>query len=135
MSADPGLDRPGTEAARHDWLDADAGPVVRPYTMTRGRVRPVAGGFNLVSFIRARVPATVFAEALEPEHRAILTAARTPITVADLASHLDLALGVVRVLLGDLLQEELISVYQPPPLTSMTDERILLAVINGLRAL
>ena len=35
----------------HDWLDSDAGPVVRPYAVTGGRARPVVGGFDLVAFV------------------------------------------------------------------------------------
>ena len=126
-------DRPA--APGHAWLDGEAGPVVRPYAMTRGRVRPAAGGFDLVSFVRAKVPPNVCAPELEPEHRAILAVARDPMTVAELAARLDLALGVVRVLLGDLLRAGYLAVYQPPPLHEMTNENVLRAVIDGLRAL
>ena len=42
--------------APHDWLDQDAGPVVRPYAMTGGRVAPSGGEFDLVAFVVATVP-------------------------------------------------------------------------------
>jgi hypothetical protein len=71
---------------------------------------------------------------LQPEHRAILQTALEPASVAEIAADLDLAIGVVRVLLGDLLQEGLIAMYDPPGPDMLTDDQ-LLAVLKGLRAL
>jgi hypothetical protein len=120
----------------HDWLDADAGPVVRPYTMTGGRVRPATGGFDLVAFVVAGPPAAMAGRPpLQPEHRAIIERAQEPISVAELAAHLDLALGVVRVLLGDLLAAGMIAMYEPPASSRIPDNNILKAVVDGLRAL
>lgn len=122
--------------AHHDWLDGDAGPVVRPFAVTAGRARPAAAGFDLVAFVVAGPPAfTVSDLRLQPEHRAILTATQQPVSVAELASRLDLALGVVRVLLGDLLADGLIARYEPQVAASFPDDNILKAVVNGLRAL
>lgn len=118
-----------------DGLDLDAGPVVRPYTMTGGRVRPAVGAFDLVAFVVAVPLDRPPPEHLQPEHRAILAAAAGPISVAELAARLDLALGVVRVLLGDLVAEDLIYVQQPQAAAGPPDENILKAVVNGLRAL
>jgi hypothetical protein len=117
------------------WLDNDAGPVVRPYTVTGGRVPPAEGGFDLVAFVLAGPPPSRNTDRhLQPEHRAILARAQEPISVAELAAHLDLALGVVRVLLGDLLAAELISMHEPSTARQFPDN-ILKAVVNGLRAL
>jgi hypothetical protein len=127
--------RPGEQpAVPEHWLDGDAGPVVRPYAMTGGRVRPVAGGFDLVAFVVARPYDGPLPVHLQPEHRAILDVARSPLSVAEIAAHLDLALGVVRVLLGDLLAERLIAMHEPDT-AGLPDENILKAVVNGLRAL
>jgi len=119
----------------YSWLDDDAGPVVRPYTMTGGRGRPVAGGFDLVAFVVATRGPDAAPVHLQPEHRAILVATREPLSVAEVSAHLNLAVGVVRVLLGDLLQLGLISMYEPSAARSPLDERVLKAVINGLQAL
>jgi ethanolamine utilization microcompartment shell protein EutS len=121
---------------RHDWLDTEAGPVVRPYTVTGGRVRPAAGAFDVVAFVLA-APAESAAGRLDlqPEHRAILELAQQPVSVAELASDLDLALGVVRVLLGDLLADGLVSAHEPSAAAEIPDDDILKAVVNGLRAL
>jgi hypothetical protein len=124
-----------TSDRRHDWLDTDAGPVVRPYAVTGGRVRP-AGGLDLVAFVVATpLQNAVGRVHLQPEHRAILRIAQEPVSVAELASELDLALGVVRVLLGDLLDEGLVSAHEPRSSSAIPDDDILKAVVNGLRAL
>ncbi|MEH0936366.1 DUF742 domain-containing protein [Micromonospora psammae] len=119
---------------RHEWLDAAAGPVVRPYTLTGGRVR-AAKGFDLVAFVLAAPGADPAGQrGLQPEHRRLVECARRPAAVADLAADLDLAVGVVRVLLGDLLARGLVAVHQPPA-AGAPDNDILKAVVSGLRAL
>ena len=115
----------------HDWLDAEAGPVVRPYAVAAGRGS--GRTIDLVAFVKA-VPDISSGMFLLPEHLAILDRAKTPVTVAELSGHLDLAVGVVRVLLDDLLQQRLISINEPDG-AGRPDERVLKAVINGLRAL
>jgi hypothetical protein len=119
----------------HDWLDHDAGPVVRPYAMTQGRVAPEGGEFDLVAFVVATTGGDPTGAALQPEHHAIVAAAWEPISVVELASGLDLSIGVVRVLLGDLRSAGLISLYEPPAASQPHDVDVLKAVVNGLRAL
>ncbi|WP_434741449.1 DUF742 domain-containing protein [Micromonospora sp. SH-82] len=121
---------------QHEWLDGEAGPVVRPYTLTGGRVRPAVEGFDLVAFVLAD-PAADLDEhpRLHPEHRRLVELARRPVPVAELAARLDLALGVVRVLLGDLLAGGLVSVHEPRRAAILPDDNILKAVVSGLRAL
>ncbi|EEP71370.1 hypothetical protein MCAG_01697 [Micromonospora sp. ATCC 39149] len=120
---------------QHEWLDGDAGPVVRPYTLTGGRVRPSVG-LDLVAFVLARRGADPVAHPrLHPEHRRLVELARRPVPVAELAVELDLAVGVVRVLVGDLLARGLVSVYEPAGTAFLPDDNILKAVVNGLRAL
>jgi hypothetical protein len=120
---------------RHDWMDRDAGPVVRPYAVTGGRVRPASGGFDLVAFVVAVASDAPLPPHLQPEHRAILDLVREPLSVAETAAYLDLGLGVVRVLLGDLLAEGLITMHKPAGVAQLPDEHVLKAVVNGLRAL
>ncbi|MFI7701956.1 DUF742 domain-containing protein [Nonomuraea sp. NPDC049480] len=114
------------------WFDEEAGPFVRPYALIRGRTRSSGDAFDLVATVRAIGDAP---GELGPEHQLILRAARSPISVADLAVELDLPVGVVRVLLGDMRDHGLISVTSPSAGGTRTNERILKEVINGLRAL
>lgn len=118
----------------HNWLDAEAGHVVRPYTVTRGRSAPSNRQFDMLSFVVAVPGARIAPENPQPEFRAILQHAEEPVSVAELASRLDLPLGVVRVLLDDLTRENLISIHRPASESGRPDDHILRAVINGLRA-
>ncbi|MFD7733161.1 DUF742 domain-containing protein [Kitasatospora phosalacinea] len=125
------------------WFDDDAGPVVRLFSMTRGRARPVDDGlFDLISLVTAAGPDPTGPGGvrpdltLDPEHHSILELCRDePLSVAELGSYTDLPVSVVRVLLGDLHDAELISVTRPFQLAHQPDERLLRDVINGLRAL
>src|ERR1700683_2305890 len=50
---------------------------------------------------------------LAPEHISVLQLARTPTTVADIASDVDLPLGVFRILLADLRELCLVAIHTP----------------------
>ncbi|QFG25130.1 DUF742 domain-containing protein [Actinomadura sp. WMMB 499] len=123
------------------WYDDAAGPVVRPYALTGGRTdHDDADQFDMVALIVAvprpedgRGDASGWAP--EPEHDMILELCRTPLSVVEIASDLELPLGVVRVLLGDLLDHSLIEVRRPAPVAQFPSERVLKEVIDGIRAL
>ncbi|SRR6266542_1083018 len=117
------------------WLDAEAGPVVRPYAMTGGRTRPTSGEFDLISLVVATRPVSTMDTGLGPEHLAIMDLCRHPLSVAEVAAHLDLPVGIVRVLLSDLLDKGLILAREPQPASQLPGEGVFKAVINGLRSL
>ncbi len=123
-------------APKDRWLDREAGPVVRPYAVTQGRTVPAAGtSLGLIDVVVATIDAQAPAGArLGPEHRQILAQCRRPITVVDLASDIDLPVGVVRVLLSDLSQHGIIRVLATPR-GPVTNERLLRDVLDGLHAL
>jgi hypothetical protein len=116
------------------WLDREAGPVVRPYAVTRGRTRPHGAALGLIDQVAAAGPLVVDARGLGPEHRHLLHLCRTPTAVAELASETDLPLGVVRVLLGDLLERGAVAVAGPPEVGT-PEESVMRSVLDGLRAL
>ncbi|MGH3244134.1 MAG: DUF742 domain-containing protein [Spirillospora sp.] len=127
------------DAAWYDDEDA-AGPVVRPYALTGGRTHYGGDEFDLVALIATVAvpePAGDLAAPppASPEHDMILELCRTPLSVAEIASDLELPLGVVRVLLGDLLDRSLIQVRRPAPVAQFPSERVLKEVIDGIRAL
>jgi hypothetical protein len=118
------------------WLDDEAGPVVRPYAIIRGRTRSSGDMFDLIATVRVvREPPVGPTGDLGPEQQRILRMARGTISVADVASELDLPIGVVRVLLGDMRDNGLISVTYPVADGQRPSAGILKEVINGLRAL
>ncbi len=129
---------------------------MRPYAMTRGRTRSSAkeAQLDLIALViadRTRRPGADGADGavrdaveidpladrtLAPEHVEIVTLCRrSSLSVAELAAELDLPVGVVRVLIGDLMEAELVRVTRPVPPAELPDESILREVINGLRAL
>jgi Protein of unknown function (DUF742) len=117
------------------WLDREAGPVVRPYAVTKGRTLPSGGqSFDLIDLVFAtgERPPAHFRPG--PEHRKILSLCRRPTPIADVISEIDLPIGVVRVLLGDLAGEGMLRVIlrQSEP---GTEQRLLRMVLDGLESL
>ncbi len=90
------------------WMDSEAGPVVRPYALTRGRTRHVGDAFDLIALVST-----------------------TEMAVAD-----PTALGPERILLADLRELGLIAI-RPPILQAQRrpDKHTLWEVLNGLRGL
>ncbi|MFD6417904.1 DUF742 domain-containing protein [Streptomyces sp. NPDC060194] len=123
------------------WFDDDAGPVVRPYAMTRGRTRsPAQSRLDLIALVvvepYAEDTGVVLDRSLSPEHVEIVELCDlAPRSIAELAAGLDLPVGVVRVLVGDLVDDALVHVTRPVPPAELPDESILRDVISGLRAL
>lgn len=117
------------------WLDEEAGPVVRPYALTRGRTRPRGEILDLIALVTAVRGVEVDRVSLDPEHLALLSMCRLPASVADLAADLDLPLGVVQILLADLRSLQLIAVHHPTPPAQLPDMQVLREVADGLRRL
>ena len=90
--------------------------MVRPYALTQGRTRHAGESFDLVATVMA-------------------TRARAPTTVADIASDVDLPLGVVRIILADLRELGLVAIRHPVVMAERVDKHTLREVLNGLRGL
>jgi len=128
-------DRPlDAEPEPSTWLDSEAGPLVRSFALTGGRSRS-GPTFDLLAYVVATESAHNLVWQTQPEHRAILAHASTPVSLAELASRVDLPLGVVRVLLGDLVELEAIAIQEPASISSIPEDHVLKAVINALRTL
>ncbi|MFF2361490.1 DUF742 domain-containing protein [Streptomyces sp. NPDC058122] len=134
-------DAPGTPAwPGGQWYDQEAGPLVRPYAVTGGRTTagPAGTHFDLIALVTLDGAAAGADEdtSFGPEHRTMIELCRAEtLSVAELAAGTGLPVGVVRVLLGDLLERGCVTVNRPVPPAHLPDERILREVIEGLRAL
>jgi hypothetical protein len=117
------------------WVDEAAGPVVRPYAVTHGRTQPARGEFDLITQVTAARTVSDAGEGKLPEHAAILRLCQNPTSVAEIATQLDLPVGTVRVLLGDLLDRGLIRTRSPVPAANLPNDHVFKAVLDGLRAL
>lgn len=118
-----------------EWIDDEAGRFVRPYALTGGRTRSSGDNFDLIALVTTTRRPSENDASIGPEQRRILEIAEAGASVADIASEVDLPLGVVRVLLGDLYDMGLVNVRPPVQVAPLPSERILKEVINGLRAL
>lgn len=114
------------------WVDQDAGPVVRPYALTGGLTRPTGESFDLLALVCAvRGPSPDLSQ-LGPEQLVVLRSCRVPTPAAELASDLDLPLGVIRILISDLRERGLVTIHRAAPI-GLTDPQILKDVADGLR--
>jgi hypothetical protein len=81
--------------------------------MTGGRTRADRRDLRIETMLQstgAELP-----EGIAPEQTAILRACMNPISVAEVAAHLHLVLGVVMVLAGDLIADGHLEVHQTDP--------------------
>jgi hypothetical protein len=121
----------------NEWLDEDAGPLVRSYALTRGRARPRTRGegFEMIAIIATVATPAGASPDIGPEHLSIIDLCMRPHSVAEVSARLGLPLVVVRVLLGDLLAHQLIAVRRPQQESPTVTEHLLREVLHGLEAL
>jgi hypothetical protein len=117
------------------WIDDDAGPLVRPYALTGGRTSSVRGEFDLIALVVANRPTSPSDGGLGSAYAEIMRLCQQPQSVAEIAAHLRLPAGTVRVLLGDLVERELIRKPFRTPAGHLPTDDIFRAVIDGIRAL
>lgn len=119
-----------------EWYSDDAaGPLVRLFAVTSGRARSTNTAFDMMTVIEAN-RMSWSEPSHSPEHLSILRICRRRAqTVADIASESNLPLGVVRVLLGDLLDSGHVLVSSPARQNNFPGQHILKEVLDGLRAL
>ena len=104
---------------------------VRPFIMTGGRTEVKRSNLRFETLVQARpvaVPATV-----PIEQRDLLARSSKPVSVAELAAELDLVVGVAGVLLNDLIDAELLDVFESDPDTIDLDT--LTAMVAKIRSL
>ena len=112
------------------WYDADAGPMVRLYAVTRGRVAMDTDGLDLATVVTAGAAPTGL-EDLSPEQSEILRLCARPVSVAEVAVHLGMPVSTARVLLADL-QASGLAVTGADRSADEPSEQLLGKVLNGL---
>jgi hypothetical protein len=117
------------------WSNGEAVALVRPYTLVRGRTLAHRGTFDLVTYVVAVVQSLHAWDGVEPEHGRLLTLCQHPQSVSELTARMRLPLGVVRILLGDLLDMDAIQISRPLHADGRPDIPVIQEVLDGLRAL
>lgn len=118
---------------RETWFDEAAGPLVRPYAVTGGRTRPSGRELDLITLVVA-VPAEE-SPAAAPDHERVLDACAEPQSVAEVAAHLELPLGVAKVLISDLLDRGRLEVRSDWGTSVAPDTQVIQQVLDGIKTL
>jgi Protein of unknown function (DUF742) len=118
-----------------EWFDEEAGPVVRPYAVTGGRTRPTKGSLELVALVTTTSHGRAAAGSLDPEQRAIAALCLRLQSIVEISARLNIPVGVVRVLVGDMLDAGLVTVHRPARPTNRPDQALIEKVLDGLQAL
>jgi hypothetical protein len=122
------------EPVRHEPV-AETGSMVRPYTKTGGRTRSdydLAIEALVSTSERGRFPEA----AVLPEHRSICGLCIDTRSVAEVAAHLRLPLGVARVLIGDMAGMGLVLIHQSGMVVGDRPSiEFMERVLSGLRRL
>lgn len=120
--------------------EEDHGPsttMARPYVRTGGRASTTYD-LRLETMLSTTRTGAVLPEdsAMNPDHRLICELCRTPTSVAEIAAHLRAPLGVARVLIGDALAANLLTLHD---IARAADGRptveLMRRVYDGLRRL
>ncbi len=115
-----------------EWLDQDAGPVVRPYALTGGLTRPSGQRFDLLDMVGVVRRAAQEMPHLTPEQAEVLDRCQIPAPLVDLAADMNLPVGVIRILVSDLRERGLVTIHRAQP-AGVGDLKILQEVVDGLR--
>ncbi len=109
--------------------------LVRPYTLTGGRSANQWTELRIEALVTT-VSASHAHLSLSPEQRTIAHLCRHQLqSVAEISALLKLPLGVVRVLVGEMVDQGALDLYQPSHQTDRPDRALLERVLDGLRRL
>jgi hypothetical protein len=107
---------------------------VRPYAVTRGRTQPAqAQPLEIETLVSTTAHGEASLPTLAFEARSIAALCMSVQSVAEVAARLRISLGVARVLVGDLAEDNLVTVYRPLGMHDRPDLALLERVLHGLR--
>jgi hypothetical protein len=108
-------------------------PLVPLFIVAGGRALPQESEYEHTTMITAQAGAAAAARTLAPEARTVMDLlANGYLSVAEVAAHTGLPLGIVRILLAQMAEDGLIHVRNPVPHAERHDPVLLNAVLNGL---
>jgi hypothetical protein len=107
---------------------------VRPYAMTGGRTRPTHDALEIETLV-STTSSVALTPKLTVEQRAIAALCHDLLSIAEVSAQLHLPLGVVRILVGDMADEQLVLVHRPTHAGDRPDLALLERVLYGLHAI
>jgi hypothetical protein len=123
---------------RQPWFDEAAGPLIRPYAVTRGRTTSNWRDLDMITLVvAARWDSSV--ERMGHEHADIVRLCGNPVSVAEVSAGLSLPLAVTKILIGDLIESGYL-IFRAPPTsrdapTRKPDLHLLQKVLDAVRKL
>ena len=108
--------------------------IVRPYVLTQGRTKAPDATYGLEAQVRALIASSSMSRSSTPEARRIVDLCQMPMSVAEVAARLILPLGVARVLVGDLVAANAVTVDVGAQ-DAANDVVLLERLLDGIRAL
>jgi hypothetical protein len=121
---------------REPWYDEAAGPLVRPYAVTRGRTSGARRDLDMITLVvAAHWDAQL--ERMGKEYAEIVERCGSPTSVAEISAELSLPLAVTKILIGDLIEMGYLLFRSPPgkKAGNLPDLQLLQAVLDGVRKL
>jgi hypothetical protein len=116
-------------------FDDDPGPLVRPFAVTRGRAGKGLHKLDILTLVVAIRSAEDLAM-LDREYGEIVRLCHgAPLSIAELAAHLNLLVVAVKVLVSDLVRSGHVIHRSPSPPSGGADPILLQAVLDGVRRL
>ncbi|MFI9272055.1 DUF742 domain-containing protein [Kitasatospora sp. NPDC052896] len=116
-----------------DW-ELAATELVRAYVITKGRELPDEEQLSLITLVTAAPEEGQRPKRLSPEEQRLLDLCSAGyLSVAEIAGHTGLPLGVVRIVLAALTEDGYLITRPPVARARIADKEILEEVLNGLR--
>lgn len=113
-------------------VGSESSSLVRPFALTQGRTKPTRA-YPIEALVQTAAD-SVGKPAGSPEKTAIVKMCTRSISVAEIAAHLHLPLGVVRVIIADLADSGAVVVHTKAANAS-PNAQLLQRVLGGLRKL
>ncbi|MEU7380693.1 MULTISPECIES: DUF742 domain-containing protein [unclassified Streptomyces] len=105
------------------------------FVVTNGRSLPPDHAYERTTLVSAEDGVSAAGRMLSPEAGQVLEMVTDGfLSVAEVAAHTHLPLGIVRILLAELEDGGLIITRKPVPRAERVDREILSAVLDGLKA-
>ncbi|MFF8606923.1 DUF742 domain-containing protein [Streptomyces sp. NPDC015346] len=117
-----------------DEREPEAAELVRPYVITKGRGLPDEEQLSLITLVTAASDDRQRPTRLSPEEQSLLELCTAGyLSVAEIAGHTRLPMGVVKILLSALTEGGYLITRPPVQRARLADRQILEEVLNGLR--
>lgn len=116
-------------------FELEATELVRPYVITKGRGLPDDDQLSLITLVTAAPEQVQRPLRLSPEEQRLLDICSAGyLSVAEIAGHTRLPLGVVRIILAGLTEAGYLITRPPVARARLADKELLEEVLSGLRA-